>query len=132
MSEDRLKGCRDEAESQLRWSKATKTATMNALPSTELVALLDALEAAEGALERFKRDAYSGGDSAQSRFRRADTALAKIRALRGVPEGVAPPSEPRCPRCGYTALDAQIHLDHHLCDGEIPKSGGPDGSKEDG
>jgi hypothetical protein len=26
----------------------------------------------------------------------------------------------RCPKCGYTAHDAAHHMDHHLCDGEIP------------
>lgn len=24
-------------------------------------------------------------------------------------------SEARCPFCGYTKRDAQIHMDHHLC-----------------
>ena len=26
----------------------------------------------------------------------------------------------RCPECGYTADDAVIYLDHHLCKGTIP------------
>lgn len=28
---------------------------------------------------------------------------------------------PRCPECGYTAKDAAIHMDHHLCKGTIPQ-----------
>ncbi len=32
----------------------------------------------------------------------------------------------RCPKCGYTAKDAFIHGDHHLCDGEIPIAMTPD------
>jgi very-short-patch-repair endonuclease len=32
------------------------------------------------------------------------------------------PREPHCPVCGYTAKDAAIHLDHHLCKGKIPAS----------
>ncbi len=27
---------------------------------------------------------------------------------------------PRCPKCSYTQVDADQHMDHHLCDGEIP------------
>lgn len=28
---------------------------------------------------------------------------------------------PRCPKCGYTRKDQQIHGDHYLCTGTIPK-----------
>lgn len=28
--------------------------------------------------------------------------------------------KPHCPVCGYTKEDAAIHMDHHLCKGEIP------------
>lgn len=28
--------------------------------------------------------------------------------------------EGRCPKCGYTKRDCQIHGDHHLCDGPGP------------
>lgn len=27
---------------------------------------------------------------------------------------------PRCPKCGYTIVDAAELMDHHLCDGKIP------------
>lgn len=27
---------------------------------------------------------------------------------------------PRCPKCGYTHLDAVINYGHHPCDGTIP------------
>lgn len=30
------------------------------------------------------------------------------------------PDEPRCPKCGYSKKDAQLHGDHHLCSGRIP------------
>lgn len=26
-----------------------------------------------------------------------------------------------CPVCNYTEWDARIHMDHHLCEGDIPK-----------
>ena len=29
---------------------------------------------------------------------------------------------PRCKECGYTAEDAAIHMDHHLCSGKIPSA----------
>lgn len=29
-------------------------------------------------------------------------------------------SHARCPECGYTAEDAALHRDHHLCGGIIP------------
>lgn len=28
---------------------------------------------------------------------------------------------PRCPECGYSATDALLHGDHHLCNGTIPE-----------
>ena len=27
---------------------------------------------------------------------------------------------PRCPKCGYSQQDADLHGDHYLCDGAIP------------
>lgn len=36
-----------------------------------------------------------------------------------IKEGINPPS---CPYCGYTYIDCQIHLDHHLCKGSDPES----------
>jgi hypothetical protein len=36
---------------------------------------------------------------------------------------------PRCPRCGYTKVDALIHGDHRLCGGSIPN---PEEHKEGG
>lgn len=30
---------------------------------------------------------------------------------------------PRCPRCGYTPCDEQIHGDHHLCESKVKEDG---------
>lgn len=38
----------------------------------------------------------------------------------GLVEPVVRCDDTRCPDCGYTKRDAEIHMDHHLCENKTP------------
>jgi hypothetical protein len=49
-----------------------------------------------------------------------DTILTARAMLQKHLEEISPEKVKRCPKCGYSKADAQLHMDHHLCHGKIP------------